>query len=187
VPPLTRRAPSPRRGEGWGEGARTLEKICGVRTPSPSLRSTSPLWGEVKRLAHRTELLQAARPARDFVRLDVRHGKNVSDAMHTVTARDPREFPAERRDVLGGCARRLLLVPCAARPLHLASFLISATGSRTGAFGTCDSFRAALWTYIDKTRRAIIQPIRATPFCLFSFAFRRRFSVRPRLSGLRPI
>src|SRR5580698_9521965 len=43
--------PSPQRGEGWGEGARTYEKILGFRTPSPSLaiaRSTSPLWGEVK-------------------------------------------------------------------------------------------------------------------------------------------
>jgi hypothetical protein len=186
VTPLTRRAPSPRRGEGWGEGVRTLEKICGVRTPSPSLRSTSPLWGEVKRLAHRTELLQAARAAGDFFRLDVRHRKNVCDAMHTVTARDPREFPAQRRDVLGGCVRRLMPVQSAARQLHPASFPILATTSRTGAFDTCDLFRP-LRTYTNGKLLTITQPMRATPFCPFSFAFRRRFSVRPRLSGLRPI
>jgi hypothetical protein len=40
-------APSPRRGEGWGEGVRKFEENFSVRTPSPSLRSTSPLRGEV--------------------------------------------------------------------------------------------------------------------------------------------
>jgi len=45
------RAPSPRRGEGWGEGVRKFEKI--LHHPNPltlarCARSTSPLRGEVK-------------------------------------------------------------------------------------------------------------------------------------------
>jgi hypothetical protein len=30
----SRRTPSPRRGEGWGEGARELQKNCGLLTPA---------------------------------------------------------------------------------------------------------------------------------------------------------
>ena len=37
------------RGEGWGEAVRTYEKSPGFRRPSPSLRSTSPRRGEVKK------------------------------------------------------------------------------------------------------------------------------------------
>src|SRR5262245_8606641 len=45
-----RPAPSPQRGEGWGEGASDCRK---VRPPSPgSLRDpTSPRWGEVEQAA----------------------------------------------------------------------------------------------------------------------------------------
>src|SRR5262249_6410227 len=44
-----RPAPSPRRGEGWGEGVRAIVGIEFV-TPSPGglLPPTSPHWGEVK-------------------------------------------------------------------------------------------------------------------------------------------
>ena len=38
---LAQRAPSPQRGEGWGEGVRTLEQILGL--PNPLILSFSPL------------------------------------------------------------------------------------------------------------------------------------------------
>src|SRR5690348_17093029 len=49
-----RRTPSPRGGEGWGEGVRKFQKI--LQHPIPltlarDARSTSPLRGEVKRVS----------------------------------------------------------------------------------------------------------------------------------------
>ena len=52
--PRTRRAPSPRRGEGRGEGAR-IARSGKTLSPSPGAPSapTSPRWGEVERVALR--------------------------------------------------------------------------------------------------------------------------------------
>src|SRR5580704_272569 len=43
------RTPSPQRGEGWGEGARTLQNFFNVGTPSSC---PSPLRGEGTQRAH---------------------------------------------------------------------------------------------------------------------------------------
>jgi hypothetical protein len=58
---LARRAPSPRRGEGWGEGVRKFEKI--LQYPNPltlarCARSTSPLRGEVKKSASASSVIE---------------------------------------------------------------------------------------------------------------------------------